>query len=161
MVLEANVDDVTGETLAHAVEVILGRGALDCWLTPIVMKKGRPAHQVSVLCDPALAAQLAADLRSETGSLGVRAHGVTRWASTRTIAEVRVEGMSVRVKVSPGRVKAEHDDAARAAARLGRPLIEVVSLAEETWRRENNVVPFEGPGAGDGPDGGDDDVTPA
>ena len=62
MLLEVNVDDATGEMLAHAVAMLLDAGAHDAWVTPIVMKKGRPAHTVSALCDPALAAQVAATL---------------------------------------------------------------------------------------------------
>ncbi|HEX2117682.1 MAG TPA: nickel pincer cofactor biosynthesis protein LarC, partial [Acidimicrobiales bacterium] len=70
--LEVNVDDATGETLAHAVAALLDAGAHDAWVAPIVMKKGRPAHTVSALADPSLADQVAAVLVSETGSLGVR-----------------------------------------------------------------------------------------
>ena len=57
--LEANVDDVTGEVLAHTIARLLAAGAHDAWVTPIVMKKGRPAHTVSVLCDPASVASTA------------------------------------------------------------------------------------------------------
>ena len=135
VLLEANVDDATGETLAHALSVLLEAGAHDAWLTPIVMKKGRPAHTVSVLADAARAGELAEVLRSETGTLGVRGSSLERWPSPRTFDEVEVHGMRVRVKVGPGRVKVEHDDAARAAKRIGLPLREVVSLAEEAWRR--------------------------
>jgi uncharacterized protein (TIGR00299 family) protein len=135
VLLEANVDDVTGETLAHALAALLEAGAHDAWLTPIVMKKGRPAHTVSVLADPALVGQLADLLRDETGSLGVRGTSLERWPSPRTFEEVEVHGLAVRVKIGAGRVKVEHDDAARAAKRIGLPLREVVSLAEEAWRR--------------------------
>ncbi len=81
--LEVNVDDATGETLAHAVAALLEAGAHDAWLTPILMKKGRPAHTVSVLADPALADQVAAVLVSETGSLGVRGETLERWPAAR------------------------------------------------------------------------------
>src|SRR4029079_5126973 len=70
--LEVNVDDVTGETLAHTIGALLDAGANDAWVTPIVMKKGRPAYTVSAMCDPALGAQVSDVLRRETGSLGVR-----------------------------------------------------------------------------------------
>ena len=56
--LEVNVDDATGEVLAFAVAALLTSGAHDAWITPIVMKKGRPAHVVSVLCDAADADRL-------------------------------------------------------------------------------------------------------
>ena len=135
--LDVNVDDATGETLAHAVAECLSAGARDAWVTPIVMKKGRPAHVVSALCDPAAVATVAGVLTAETGSLGVRAHGVERWATARTMHEVEVDGYTVVIKVSAGRAKAEPDDAARVARATGRPLREVVSLAEETWRRSS------------------------
>lgn len=138
VLLEANVDDATGETLAHALTELLDAGAHDAWVTPIVMKKGRPAHTVHVLADPALAGQLAGVLRDETGSLGVRGTTLERWPSPRTMDEVEVHGLPVRVKIGAGRVKVEHDDAARAARQIGLPLREVVSLAEEAWRRRDS-----------------------
>jgi uncharacterized protein (DUF111 family) len=137
VVLEANLDDATGETLAHAVEALLGAGAHDAWITPVIMKKGRPGHTVSVLVDPALVASVRQVLRAETGSLGVRATAQERWPATRTMDEVEVEGVVLRVKVSPGRVKIEQADAARAAARTGLPLREVVLRAESAWRRQS------------------------
>jgi uncharacterized protein (TIGR00299 family) protein len=141
LLLECNVDDVTGETLAHTVQALLEAGAHDAWLTPIVMKKGRPAHTVSVLVDPALAGPLANVLRRETGTLGVRSTTQTRWPSPRTTDSVEVLGQTVRVKVGDDRVKVEHDDAALAARRTGVPLREVVSLAEEAWRRRGAPAP--------------------
>jgi uncharacterized protein (DUF111 family) len=141
VVLEANVDDVTGEVLAHAVGVLLDAGAQDAWITPIVMKKGRPAYTVSVLADAALVATLRGVLLDETGSLGVRAYGVERWAGPRHVAEVAVGAQRVRVKVSRGRVKAEYDDAARAASQLGLPVREVTRLAEAKWHEAETAAP--------------------
>jgi len=135
VVLEVNVDDATGETLAHTVAALLEAGAHDAWVTPIVMKKGRPAHTVSALADVALADQVSRVLVAETGSLGVRGQTIERWPAARSAHEVEVAGLPVRVKVSAGRVKVEHDDAARAARRTGLPLREVVSRAEAAWRQ--------------------------
>lgn len=132
--LEVNVDDATGETLAHTLSAVLNAGAHDAWITPILMKKGRPGHTVSALADPAVAAQVSAALVRETGSLGVRGQTLERWPAARSFEEVEVDGLPVRVKVSAGRVKVEHDDAARAARHLGLPLREVVSRAEAEWR---------------------------
>ena len=130
VLLEANVDDATGEVLASAVAALLDAGAHDAWVTPIVMKKGRPAHTVSALADVALVAQVAQALTAETGSLGVRGTTLERWPASRLEGTVEVEGLPVRVKVSPGRVKVEHDDAARVARLRGLPLREVLSRAE-------------------------------
>ena len=135
MLLEANVDDATGETIAHAISALIEGGAYDAWVTPILMKKGRPAYTVSVLCDAVMGQELAGILTAETGTLGVRRQLLERWAAPRSIDEVDVDGVPVRVKVSPGRVKAEHEDAARAARRTGLPLRDVIRLAEEAWYR--------------------------
>ncbi len=137
MLLEVNVDDATGETLAHAVEALLDAGAHDAWITPIVMKKGRPAHTVSALADPAVAGQVAHVLTTETGSFGVRGQTLERWPQARSTTTVDVDGMPIRVKVSAGRTKVEHDDAARVARRTGRPLREVVALAEQAVRLDS------------------------
>jgi pyridinium-3,5-bisthiocarboxylic acid mononucleotide nickel chelatase len=134
-VLEANLDDATGEQLALAVAGLLDEGALDAWITPVVMKKGRPGHTVHVLCDPALAESLAEVVRRTTGSFGVRAAHGERWPEPRRIEEVVVEDQRVRIKVGRKRVKAEPDDVARVAAATGLDAREVASRAEEAWRR--------------------------
>jgi uncharacterized protein (TIGR00299 family) protein len=153
VLLEANLDDATGEVLAHTVAAALDAGALDGWITPVVMKKGRPANVISILCDPALADQIAALLMAETGTLGVRGQTVGRWLARRTFAEVEVDGYPVRVKVSPGRVKAEYGDAAKVARRLGLPLREVTRRAENDVRR-GQPTETTGPPPNEGPPDG-------
>lgn len=137
--LDANLDDVTGEVLADTVAALLDAGAHDAWVTPILMKKGRPAHTVSALCDPALVATVAATLTSRTGSLGVRATRLERWPAARAGGAVDVDGHPVRVKVGAGRVKVEHDDAVEVARRTGRPLREVLVRAEAAALAERPV----------------------
>lgn len=134
VLVETNVDDITGEGIAHAIAQLLDAGANDAWVTPILMKKGRPAYTVHALADAALVAQIAAVMRAETGTLGIRAVEWQRWPASRSIDTVEVGGVPVRVKVSPGRVKAEHEDAARVARLTGLPLREVHSRAESAWR---------------------------
>lgn len=138
--LAANVDDATGEVLAHAVAALLAAGAHDAWLTPIVMKKGRPASTVHALVDVALVEQVAGVLAAETGTLGVRAARLERWPAPRRHERVVVDDLSVRVKVSPGRAKAEFDDAARVAERTGRPVREVIDEVERRWHEEGGTV---------------------
>jgi uncharacterized protein (TIGR00299 family) protein len=145
VLLEANVDDATGETLAHAVAQLLDAGAHDAWITPIVMKKGRPAHTVHVLADVRRAGVLRRVLADETGTLGVRGSTVERWPLARRFESVVVDGHEVRVKVAAGRVKAEHDDAAAAARALGLPVREVSRRAEQAWHDQRD--------GRDGPDG--------
>ncbi len=135
VLLEANVDDATGEALADAVVALLAAGAHDAWLTPIVMKKGRPAHTVSALVDVARVEPVSAVLLSTTGTFGTRRSALDRRPVPRRLEEVEVAGHPIAMKVGPHRAKVEHDDAARVAAATGMTLAEVTSLAEEAWRR--------------------------
>jgi uncharacterized protein (DUF111 family) len=127
--LEVNVDDLTSEVVAHTISRLLADGAHDAWATPIVMKKGRPAFTIAALCDPATSSEVRRTMLSETGSLGVRATALRRWPQRRTETVVVVEGHTIGVKIADHRVKVEFDDAARAAAALGRPVREVLAVA--------------------------------
>jgi uncharacterized protein (DUF111 family) len=130
VLVETNVDDVTGETLADAVVALLEAGAHDAWITPTVMKKGRPAHTVSALADPSVAALVARTLRSSTGSFGVRASTLERWPAQRVVDRVDIDGGAVRVKRSPDRAKAEHDDVVATARATGRSPEDIAREAE-------------------------------
>jgi len=134
--LAANVDDVSGEVLAHTLAALLAAGANDAWITPIVMKKGRPAHTLHALCNPAQAGTVGAVLLAESGSLGLRATAVERWPQVREELVVDLDGHAVRVKRAGHRVMAEHDDAAAAARALGRPLREVLAEVERLAGRD-------------------------
>jgi len=129
--LEANVDDVTGEVIAHTIAELLNAGAYDAWATPIVMKKGRPAFTVHALCDPSLTEKISAVLVSETGTLGLRGSVIQRWPQTREEKTVSVLGHNIRIKIGSSRIKVENDDAVSAARALSMPLREVLALAEQ------------------------------
>ena len=133
LVLEVNVDDLTGEYLAHAVTKLIDAGSLDAWLTPIEMKRGRPASMVSALIEPHQLEAVGQVLLNETGSLGYRAYGVDRTALPRRIETVVVEGHNIRIKVSEGTAKAEFADVITAASTIGRPARAVAAQAERIW----------------------------
>jgi uncharacterized protein (TIGR00299 family) protein len=143
--LAANVDDATGEVLAHTVAALLAAGANDAWVTPIVMKKGRPAHTLHALCDPTAVATVGAVLVAESGSLGLRATTVQRWPQARQEITVDVDGQRVRAKRAGHRIKVEHDDAVAAAEALGRPLREVLAAAEHLAAAARRGDPAEQP----------------
>jgi len=128
--LATNLDDVTGEQLGHAIGELMAAGALDAWVTPIVMKKNRPAHTLSVLAHPHQAADLAGLVMSLTGTLGVRSRQLDRVAVQRTTVTVSVDGHDIDVKISDVRVKAEFDHVAAAATALGLPVQEIAARAE-------------------------------
>ncbi|BCI51036.1 UPF0272 protein [Mycolicibacterium litorale] len=129
VVLETNVDDVTGEELAHVIASALDAGAADAWCTPAVMKKGRPAHVVHVLCHRARADHLGDLLAAETGSLGIRRADVDRRILPRIERTVEVHGHPIRVKCGPWRAKPERDDVVAVAEKLGVSARRVSDLA--------------------------------
>jgi uncharacterized protein (TIGR00299 family) protein len=153
--LEANLDDIGGEVVAHAVEALLADGALDAWTAHVTMKKGRPGVVLSVLAHLPDALRLRDLVGHETGTLGVRISVVDRWPFARQTDEVEVEGLPVRIKRTARRVKVEYEDAARVARRTGLPLREVVSRAEAEARRTAPTDPGTSAGPGhDTPGGG-------
>jgi uncharacterized protein (TIGR00299 family) protein len=131
VLLETNVDDVTGETVAHVMARVLDEGALDAWVTPVLMKKGRPGQILTVLAPPVAADALGGLLLAETGSLGLRRSTVDRQVLPREFRTVAVAGHAVRVKAGPHGAKPEYEDVARVAAALGLPLREVAARALE------------------------------
>jgi hypothetical protein len=134
LLLETNLDDVTGEQLGLAVATALDAGALDAWVSPVTMKKGRPGHVLHVLTDATLVEEQRAAMERVTGTMGTRATAVERWPVARTLHQVIVDGMTIRMKVSSGRAKPEFDDVAQVAAKTGAPPHEVASRAEAAWR---------------------------
>lgn len=127
--LSTNIDDVTPEVTAYTIQRCLDAGARDAWARPITMKKGRPAHQITVLCSPAQADDLRSIVMTETGTLGVRLTPVRRWAADRKTETVHVRGHSIRVKFGPHGAKPEFDDCATAARAVNLPLRQIQSEA--------------------------------
>jgi uncharacterized protein (TIGR00299 family) protein len=99
-VLEANLDDCTGELVARAIEAALEAGALDAWAAPLTMKKGRPGVLLGALCEEGRRAAVSAALFAETTTLGLRRHRVERDVLGRRIETVETEYGPVRVKVA-------------------------------------------------------------
>ncbi|WP_275693196.1 LarC family nickel insertion protein [Nocardioides sp. TF02-7] len=134
-VLEANVDDLDPRLWPAVLTLLLDAGADDAWLTPIVMKKGRPAHTVAVLCAPGDADRLARLLLAHTTTIGLRRRQVEKTPLERETVTVEVHGSSVRVKVARldgevVNVNPEYDDVARTAAESGRPAKIVLAEAQ-------------------------------
>jgi uncharacterized protein (TIGR00299 family) protein len=133
-VLEANVDDATGELAASWIERLLAEGALDAWVTPITMKKGRPAMTISALAPLDRADAVAHAMLRETTSLGLRRHDVSRLERPRTIEQVETAYGRIPVKIATGpfgppQMKPEFDACAAAAAAHGVPVREVIRAA--------------------------------
>src|SRR5256885_674383 len=139
VVMEANIDYLTPELMADAVQALLAAGALDAWTTPIQMKKGRPGMTLSAIGEPDAEPRLRTTFFEATSTFGVRSHRVTRAELERRIATVELTDGSVRVKVGllEGRivtVTPEHDDVAALAGRTGKPVRRVYDEAAAAAR---------------------------
>lgn len=134
LLLEANVDDLDPRLWPAALAALLAAGARDAWLTPIQMKKGRPAHTLSVLCGADAADAVRRAVFVHTSTIGLREQQVAQHALPRREASVLVAGHVVRVKLAllDGVVvttSAEWEDVAAAALALGRPAKDVLAEA--------------------------------
>lgn len=154
--MEANLDDITAEALAFAVEMLLKHGAIDAWTTPIVMKKGRPAHTLHCLCyddkktggNPEKISwkSLSKLVFQHTTTLGIRTHrGLERVALRRSFLTVQTPYLNTaregRVNVKVGylgnndddnevvSVKAEFDHCKEIALETGVPLQQISASA--------------------------------
>lgn len=114
-ILETNIDDVSGEVLAHAVDKIMASGAKDVSIIPAMTKKGRPSHIISIICDSGSVNQILDVLVSETATLGVRLRSSERFVVPRKILTMKIrihnKDYSVRCKVTSSKqFKVEYDD---------------------------------------------------
>jgi uncharacterized protein (TIGR00299 family) protein len=134
LTLEANIDDLEPRLWPAVLGRLLEAGAADAWLTPILMKKGRPAFTLAVLVEPALADAVRRVVFTETTTIGLREARVDRRALHREVTAVTVGGRTIRVKTArlDGVVVnavPEYEDVAAVAAVLGRPVKAVLAAA--------------------------------
>lgn len=142
LVLEANLDDATGEVVGHVYDLLFAAGALDVYSSPIYMKKNRPATLLTVLAPPPLRETIESILFAETTTFGIRSHLASRHKLARTFETVETGFGPVRIKVGcrQGRVvtaSPEFEDCREAAKLASRPLREIMDLAMRIWRSKN------------------------
>jgi uncharacterized protein (TIGR00299 family) protein len=140
VLIETNVDDLDPRLWPNVISALLAAGASDAWLTPILMKKGRPAHCLHALASRGMAEPVRAEIFRQTSTIGVREHAVAKHALDRETRAVQVDGQTVRVKVarrggSVVNVQPEYDDVAAAAAATGRPARDVLADATTASHR--------------------------
>jgi uncharacterized protein (TIGR00299 family) protein len=143
-VLEAQVDDATGQSLAYACERLLEAGALDAYIVPIIMKKGRPGQLLTVLSRPRDVEALETLLFAETTTFGVRRTDARRAKLARRQVAVETRFGPIRIKVGErgdGIEQAwpEYDDCAAAARDAGVPLRAVQHEALRVWSRRTGL----------------------
>jgi uncharacterized protein (TIGR00299 family) protein len=140
MMVETNLDDVSPQVLGHLMERAFESGALDCYFTPVQMKKNRPGVLVSILCRPSEGETMHSLLFAETPTLGVRSHVVKRRALEREAVTVETEFGTIAVKVARrgGRTVGatpEYEDCRAAALKHNVPLRVVQESARAAFRR--------------------------
>lgn len=154
LLLETNVDDLDPRLWPHVIAALLEAGASDAWLTPITMKKGRPAHTLTALVSGDRADAVRAAMFRQTSTIGLREIAIAKSALERRMRTVLVDGHEVHVKIAVHHgqvvnVQPEYEDVARAAAGTGRPVKEVLADAVAASRHFAHDPP--GPPAPDEP----------
>jgi len=134
VVLATNVDDLDPRLWPDVLDRLLAAGASDAWLTPILMKKGRPAHTLHALCPHETVDAVRAEIFRRTSTLGVRSVEVGKTALDRDAGWVTVGGERIATKraLLDGvvvNVSVEYEDVRRAADALGLPVKEVLRAA--------------------------------
>ncbi len=149
VVLETNIDDMSPQGFALAIERIFAAGALDVWTAPIAMKKQRPAVLLSAVAAPERAADCARAMLSETSSIGVRTRRETRYLLAREIVRRLTPYGEVRCKVARvgdrERITLEYDDVVRIARERELPFASTVAeltrfVESEEHRDERYLV---------------------
>jgi pyridinium-3,5-bisthiocarboxylic acid mononucleotide nickel chelatase len=134
VVIEANIDDMNPEVHPYVIAKLLEAGAADAWLTPVIMKKGRPGTVLSVLAQAPMAESLSAIIFAETTTIGIRSYGVSRRILARAKRTVRTSlgDVSVKVIVSGGaeRLVPEFEECRRLAERHKLPLVQIYRTLE-------------------------------
>jgi len=139
LLIESNIDDLDPRVWPAVIAALLDAGASDAWLTPILMKKGRPAHTLSVLVAADRAAQVRSAIFRHTSTIGLREQPLReqelgKHALEREMVRIEVDGQPIAVKLAREdgvlvNAQPEYDDVARAALALGRPVSEVLADA--------------------------------
>jgi uncharacterized protein (DUF111 family) len=150
--LETNLDDMTAEALAFALQILLDNGAVDAWVAPIVMKKGRAAHTLHCLCrsddsSDTMANKLLQLMFRHTTTLGIRIHrNIERAALRRSFLTIQTPFSASeskgKVEVKIGyhgediKIKAEFDDCAAISRETGMPIQLVAEYATHQARTQ-------------------------
>ena len=141
--IEANLDDFSPQAIAYTVERLFESGALDVFVMPAVMKKGRSGHLLSVICKPENQLRIAELILSETSTIGVRSHHANRLIAQREWHPVTLSlGTAVRIKVARdllGQIvnaQPEYEDCAHYATTHGVPLKMVLAEAMAEFQKQ-------------------------
>jgi len=130
-VIETNIDDMNPQAYEYVMDRLFKAGALDVYLTQVIMKKGRPGIKLTVLCSNKEKEEMVKIILKETTTIGLRFYEAGRRTLEREIKQLDTELGKVRFKVSKSedeiiRITPEYEDCKRLAKKLAMPLIEVI-----------------------------------
>lgn len=140
LLIETNIDDLSGEMLGYVPEKLFEAGALDVWFVPIYMKKNRPAVTLKTLTMPEKEEAVTKAIFKETGTLGLRVQAVKRVKLDREVITVKTQFGQAKVKIGKlgqeiVNVSAEYEDCARLAKKSGRSLREIYHEVVKSYQR--------------------------
>lgn len=142
VVIETNIDDMNPQIFGYVSGRLFEAGALDVWLTQIMMKKMRPAVKLSVMCRKEMLALLSEIILRETTSIGVRYYAASRTVMNREIVSVETAAGRATAKVSSfgkvTRVQPEYEDCVRLAKKSGLPLADIMEEVKKTASKKKN-----------------------
>jgi uncharacterized protein (TIGR00299 family) protein len=136
IVIETNIDDLNPQIYEHLIERLLGKGALDVYITPIIMKKGRPAHLLTVLAEKERIGKLIELLFKETTTFGIRFYSSQRNKLSRGIKRINTKYGNIRVKIGYKgddiiNIAPEYEDCKAIAEEKGVPLKVIINEAKK------------------------------
>jgi uncharacterized protein (DUF111 family) len=140
LLLETNVDDMSSEWIGHLMDRLFEDGALDVAVTPILMKKNRPAHKLTIIAPLQREKEITDTLFCESTTIGVRRTETERIVLERETEEIEAPWGTIRIKIARHRgeqvgASPEFEDLKRAAASSGLPIKEIHRLAMEIYHR--------------------------
>lgn len=143
MIIESNLDDMSPEHYEYLIEKLLSNGANDVFITPMIMKKTRPAAKISVLCTAAIAEEVKNILFSETTTLGIRSYEVQKEMLKRTVKTISTKYGDIDIKISGDnqsnlKIKPEYEQCRQAAIKYNTPLRIIIDEVLKNYNTANN-----------------------
>ncbi len=143
VMIETNIDDMSGELFSYILPKLLDAGALDVFITPVIMKKSRPGHVLSVLCESGKVDVLEEIIFTETTTFGTRRYEVERSELERSISKVKTSYGEISVKKGYMNGKSlkfspEYEECAQAAQRYGVPVREVYNAVTAQLKKSED-----------------------
>ncbi len=143
-IIQCNVDDMSPETYGYIFDKLFETGALDVYLTPVIMKKNRPGNILNVMCNENKIPEIEQVIFDETTTFGIRRYKTERTVLSTEFKTIELSGLG-KVKIKIGKdtngkivkIKPEYEDCLKIAQDYNIPLRDVINLAVEAYNEES------------------------